>query len=522
MGFPNYEFSLRSPLPKLEYCVQYRETDFHFISRLLEANGIFYYFRHERDKHTLVLSDQKAAYKDCAEKEVDFALSTPSVRQITRWEHQYTLCPGKWTQTDYNFETPSTNLLTGTSGASELAGNEKYEIFDYPGHYSKKSDGDSGTRLRMEEEETAVDMVTGAGNCSSFTPGSKFTLKTHESPGERGKSYVITMVRHSAEDNSYTAGMGREQLYSNSFTCIPDSVTFRPLRATPRPAIQGPQTAIVAGKDGEEIYVDKYGRIKVQFFWDRQGKKDENSSCWVRVAENWAGKSWGTIFLPRIGQEVVVEFLDGDPDRPIVTGRVYNAEQMPPYELPKNQTQSTIKTRSYKGSTTNFNELRFEDRKGSEQVFLHSERDMDWRVKNDSREFVGRDRHLVIKGSRSELLEKDQHTQIKGERREKIAKDLSVQVDGKRQDKVGGNYALDGGQEIHLKAGTCLVLEAGTEITLNAGSNFIHIGPDGVAIKGTMVLINSGGSAGSGSGSSPQVPKEPDVADDGTKVGKLN
>ena len=286
--------------------------------------------------------------------------------------------------------------------------------------------------------------------------------------------------------------------------------------------MQGPQTAVVVGPSGEEIYVDKYGRVKVQFFWDREGKKDENSSCWIRVAENWAGKNWGVIFNPRIGQEVVVDFLEGDPDRPLITGRVYNADQMPPYELPENQTQSTIKTRSSKGGADNFNELRFEDKKGTEQVFLHAEKDMDWRVKGDAREFVGKDRHLVVKGNQSESVEKDLHLQIKGEQREKIGKDLSLDVGGKRQDKVGGNYALDAAQEVHIKAGTNVILEAGAQLTIKAGSNFIHIGPDGVAIKGTMVMINSGGAAGSGGGSSPQAPKDPDVADDGTKGGKLN
>jgi type VI secretion system secreted protein VgrG len=310
--------------------------------------------------------------------------------------------------------------------------------------------------------------------------------------------------------------------YNNTFTCIPDKSLFRPERVTPRPVMQGPQTAVVVGPSGEEIYVDKYGRVKLQFFWDREGKKDENSSCWTRVAETWAGKNWGVIFNPRVGQEVVVDFLDGDPDRPLVTGRVYNADQMPPYELAMNQTRSTVKSRSVGGGADNFNELRFEDKKGSEQVFLHAEKDMDLRVKNDAREFVGKDRHLVVTGNRVESVEKDLHLHVNGEVRAKVSNDLSLSVGGKRQDKVGGNYALDGVKEIHLKAGTSLVLEAGGEITLKSGSNFIHIGKMGIAINGEKVMINSGGDAGSGSGSSPEAPKKPDVADDGTKGGKLN
>jgi type VI secretion system secreted protein VgrG len=404
-----------------------------------------------------------------------------------------------------------------------VSDSKSYEQYEYPGVYGQKGDGGELTKVRMEEEEVAYDTVAGSGTCPTFVPGGKFTLKSHPCSQEEDKDYVLTAVEHVARDESYTNGTPTDRGYQNTFTCIPAGVVFRPTRRTPRPAVQGLQTAVVVGPQGEEIYTDKYGRVKVQFFWDRLGKNDENSSCWIRVAQNWAGKNWGALFNPRVGQEVVVAFLDGNPDRPLITGRVYNAEQMPPYELPKNQTQSTLKSRSSTGGgAANFNELRFEDKKGSEQVFLHAEKDLDCRVKNDAREFVGNDCHQVVKGNHTECVEKDQHTRVKGERREKVDLDLSQQVGGKRQDKVGGNYALDGGQEIHVKAGTNLILEAGAEITLKAGSNFIHFGPDGLAINGMKVLINSGGSPGSGGGSSPQAPKDPDVADDGTKVGKLN
>jgi type VI secretion system secreted protein VgrG len=521
-GFKDYSFNLRGSYPEREYCVQYRETAFDFLSRLLEEEGIFYFFRHEEGKHTLVLADQKSAYKDCPESKVFCHPGAVRLSHITEWEHQYEFRSGKWAATDYNFETPATDLGTKSTTVVPVADAKKYEIFDYPGRYGVKADGAERTRVRMEEEETPYDVVRGAGTCCTFTPGGKFTLTRHDCKTEADRGYVLTAVEHQARDNSHVNGT-EGSYYRNRFTCLPDSVTFRPARTTPRPVVQGPQTAVVVGPSGEEIYVDKYGRVKVQFFWDREGKKDENSSCWIRVAENWAGKNWGIVFHPRVGQEVVVDFLEGDPDRPLVTGRVYNADQMPPYELPKNQTQSTIKSRSSKGGGAgNFNELRFEDKKDAEQVFLHAEKDMDWRVKNDSREFVGKDRHLVVKGNRLESVDKDQHAQVKGERREKVGKDLSQDVGGKRQDKVGGNYALDAGQEIHLKAGMKLVIEAGMEVTIKAGSNFIHLGPSGIDIQGTMVNINSGGAAGAGTGSSPQAPKDPDVADDGTKVGKLN
>jgi type VI secretion system secreted protein VgrG len=520
-AFKDFTFNLRGSYSEREYCVQYRETAFQFVSRLLEEEGIFYFFRHEKGKHTLVLADQKSGYKECLENKVICDAGARRDGHLTGWEHQYEFRSGRWTSTDYNFETPTTSLQASVKTVVNLQDVAKFELFDYPGPYAKKDAAMDRVRVRIEEEEAAYDVVRGTGTCCTFNPGSTFTLTGHECDSEVGKGYVLTSVEHSARDQSY---VNSDELaeYRNKFSCIPDQVTFRPTRVTPRTVVQGPQTAIVVGPRGEDIYVDKYGRVKVQFVWDREGKKDENSSCWIRVAENWAGKNYGVVFHPRVGQEVVVDFLDGDPDRPLITGRVYNADQMPPYELPKNQTQSTIKSSSPKGGAENFNELRFEDKKGSEQVFLHAEMDMDCRVKNDAREFVGKDRHLIVKGSQLQSVEKDRHIQVKGEGREKIGKDLSSDVGGKRQDKVGGNYALAAGQEIHLKAGTTLVLEAGAEITLKAGNNFIHIGPSGVDISGTLVNINSGGAAGSGGGSSPQAPKEPDVADDGTKVGKLN
>jgi type VI secretion system secreted protein VgrG len=520
-GFATWAFKLRDSYAKREYCVQYRESAFQFVSRLLEDEGIFYYFRHEEGKHTLVLADQTSAYTPCREKEVAYHAGRLRAGHVNAWEHRYEFRSGKSTTTDYNFETPSTSLLASTDTLSKLPGVEKFERFDYPGPHARKDDGTARSKVRMGEEEAPGDVVEGAGTCCTFTPGGTFKLSRHECSSEVGIGYVLTAVEHRTRDVSYTNSNEMSE-YDNTFTCIPDKSLFRPARVTPRPVMQGPQTAVVVGPSGEDIYLDKYGRVKVQFFWDREGKKDENSSCWIRVAESGAGKNWGIIFNPRVGQEVVVDFLEGDPDRPLVTARVYNADQMPPYELPKDQTRSTIKSRSVGGSADNFNELRFEDKKGSEQVFLHAEKDMDLRIKNDAREFVGNDRHLVVKGNRVESVEKELHLDVKGVARAKVGKDLSLNVVGKRQDKVGGNYALDAGPEIHLKAGTSLVLEAGEEITLKAGSNFIHIGPEGVAITGKMVMINSGGNAGSGSGSDPQAPKKPDVADDGTKGGKLN
>jgi type VI secretion system secreted protein VgrG len=308
------------------------------------------------------------------------------------------------------------------------------------------------------------------------------------------KSYLLTEVHHVASvGGSYTDGVGGDasSSYSNRFVCIPHAVPYRPRRMTPKPVIQGVQTAVVVGPSGEEIWVDKYGRVKVQFHWDREGKRDEKSSCWIRVSQNWAGKRWGAMFIPRIGQEVIVSFLEGDPDQPFITGSVYNAEQVVPYDLPKEQTKSTMKSDSSKGHG-GFNELRFEDKKGGEQIFLHAQKDMDLRVKNDAREWIGKDRHLIVKGKQKELVEGDKHLNVKMNHSEKV------------------------GQVLSIKAGQKVVIEAGMEISLKAAGGFIDIGPAGIYISGTMVYINSGGSAGS-----PTDPEAPDVADDGTKGGKM-
>ncbi|MBN1843975.1 MAG: type VI secretion system tip protein VgrG, partial [Deltaproteobacteria bacterium] len=304
------------------------------------------------------------------------------------------------------------------------------------------------------------------------------------------------------------------------FVAIPSSVTFRPERNTPKPVVEGVQTAIVAGPSGEEIYTDEHGRVKVQFHWDRQGKYDEKSSCWIRVSQNWAGKNWGMFFLPRIGHEVIVDFMEGDPDRPIITGRVHNAEAVPPYELPTERTKSTIKSLSSPDGD-GFNEIRFEDKKGEEDIFIHAEKNQDIRVKNDLREWIGNDSHLIVYNDKLEQVEVNKHLTVKGDHNEKVDGTISIEAGRDMQEKVGQKHALDAGQEIHLKAGMKVIIEAGTQVSLKAGGNFVDIGPGGVTIQGTMVKINSGGSAGSGSGCSPESPQEPQeagVAETGEKV----
>ena len=259
------------------------------------------------------------------------------------WEHRFEYCEGKWRTSDYNFETPKTDLLTKTNAVVSLEDNKQYEIFDYPGEYTKKDDGEALVRVRMEEDETPYEVVSGTSVCRSFMPGGKFTVTEHISPAESGKKWVLASVSHTAMAADYATSSEVCRKGADTATPSPACPTrrrLRPARTHSPPVIQGSQTAVVVGPQGEEIYTDKYGRIKVQFFWDRYGKKDENSSCWIRCMQLAAGEKWGIMSIPRIGQEVVVVFLEGDPDRPIITGLVYNADQMPAYTLPDDKTKT--------------------------------------------------------------------------------------------------------------------------------------------------------------------------------------
>lgn len=517
-NFQDFKRELQQSYKSWEYCVQYRESACNFVMRLMEAEGIFFYFQHEKNRHVLVMADSQSAHKALDPLKiiyefVDGAGYKQGESRIDSWLINHDLRAGRYAAKDFNFETPSNSLLSKINSSVNLADSEVYELYDYPGGYEKRDEGEKYVRMRMEEEEVEHATIHAEGNCRHFNPAFRFELTEHNRR-DQNKAYVLTSVTHSASiGGNFPDLTGPEDHhYRNRFTCIPYTVPFRPGRHTPKPIVRGTQTAIVVGPSGEEIHTDKYGRVKVQFHWDRRSKANEDSSCWIRVASSWAGKNWGMIAIPRIGQEVIVDFLEGDPDRPIIIGRVYNAEQMPPYELPAEMTKSTMKSNSSKGGG-GFNEFRFEDKKGSEQVFLHAERNQDIRVKNDSMEWIGKDRHLIIKADQLEKVEGDKHLTIQGDQNEKVNGVLSQDIAMDFQQKVGMKHALDAGTEIHLKAGMNLVIEAGANLTLKVGGNFVNLNPSGVYIQGTMVFINSGGSAGSGSGSSPVAPKAPTEAD---------
>jgi type VI secretion system secreted protein VgrG len=445
LGFKDFDTGgIKGKHPKWDYCVQYRETNFNFVSRLMEQEGIFYWFQHTaKDKHILMLADHKGAYEDLPEQEVEHisgAAEAMSAGHVWSWEHLYEFLPGRWAQSDYNFTKPSASLQTSTSTVVKLPSAKKYEIYDYPGEYLQRGEGQNLTELRMEEAEATYDTVEAASDCRSFCPGGKFTLKRHECTTESKKCYLVKAINHSASNETYIGSEEEGEEYSNTFSCIPADVVFRPSRITPKPLVQGPQTAVVVGPSGEEIYTDKYGRVKFQFHWDRKGKRDEKSSCWVRVSQPWAGENWGGVIIPRIGLEVIVEFLEGDPDRPIVTGRVYNAEQMPPYSLPGNKTQTGMKSRSSPGGgAANFNEIRFEDKKGQEQLFIHAEKDQAIEVENDENHSVGNNEKITIGNDRTESVGNNETITIGSNRTEQVGVNETVTIGSNRSVTIGSN-----------------------------------------------------------------------------------
>lgn len=493
----DYKMSLSATYSPREYCVQYRESDLDFISRLLESEGISFYFAHADGKHTLTMTDQTPTAPAFRESAIPYSITssdgvsaTSQVFLLNRTDQLYS---PKLALTDYYFETPAVNLLASTT-AKTIGGSE--ERYDYPGGYTKRDEGDKYSKVRIEEQETFAQVLSGESNCAQFASGFQFRLSDHYRNQLNG-AYLLTLVKHEASAPHYVGSDGTQGfLYKNGFEAIPLKTPYRPARKTRKAIISGSQTAVVVGPSGEEIYVDKYGRVKVQFFWDRKGKKDENSSCWVRVSQIWAGKNWGWMTIPRIGQEVVVDFLEGDPDRPLIVGRVYNAEQMPPYVLPDNLTQSGIKSRSSKsGGTENFNEIRFEDKKGSEELHLHAEKDMTTEVEHDDSQSVGNDRMIVVKGAHTETITKDTTITIKEGNHSLTLNqgNQSVKLDqGSQSTEISmGDQSTKismGDQSTQISLGSASH-EAMQQIELKVGQSSIVLTQEGITIKGLMISI---------------------------------
>ena len=491
LGYSDFEFKCVKSYPKREYCVQYRETHLNFVSRLLEEEGIFYFFQHSDSKHVLTLADDTSAIKDCPVQSTVRVSAVPGAWQeedvITSVQREHAAYIGKVTLRDYDYLQPSLQLENSVSGKGVE------EVYDYPGSFVDLDEGERLARLQLEGREAWHELVRGEGVCRSLQSGYAFELKDHYRK-DTNQKYQLLSVRHSARAGDYRAQDSAPFEYRNEFLAIPHSVPFRPIPRSRKPLVQGSQTALVVGKSGEEIWVDKHARVKVQFYWDRVGEKDEKSSCWVRVSSTWAGKGWGFIQIPRIGQEVIVDFLEGDPDRPIITGRVYNAEQVPPYDLPSNQTQSGVKSRSSKsGGTENFNEIRMEDLKGSELFYIHAEKDKQVLVKNDRSESVGNNETISIGNDRSEEVGKNESISIGENRTENVGKDESITIGGKRVDTVVGDEVIDvGGDRSETVGKNETVSIEGRRSHTITGKDKLEVGEDLVIEAGDKVVIKTG------------------------------
>lgn len=526
-GFTDFDLQLTGEYQPRNYCVQYAESDFDFVSRLMEQEGIYYYFRHEDGKHTMVICDNVVAHDAVKgyEKVPMFygePNPLPDVEHFTSIHLVRKVQSGGVATKDFNFVQPGDNMLASSRGAAEHA-RADYEIYDYSGEYPSASNGvkvrDFGERIsrfRLEALQASHETTIVEGQVTGLGAGNLFALAGAEQR-ERNREYLIVESTFHCIQGGFaqTADLDGFQ-FNNCLKVMCAKVQYRSPRKTPRPVMQGPQTAIVVGPSGDEIFTDKHGRVKLQFHWDRYGKSDENSSCWVRVSQVWAGGQYGAIHIPRINHEVIVEFLNGDPDQPIVTGRVYNGQNGVPYELPANATQSGIKSRSSAGgNASNFNEIRMEDKKGQEELYIHAERnhtqvteadrsesvghDRALSVGNNKTETVGCNRTLTVSGNKSETVEKNKEIIINGTHAESIKGDTAIQIlkgNFKQLVKKGTllvsskkKMTLSTNDEMEIKSDSDMQIESDTKLTLKVGSSQIVMTPGKIEIMSSEVEV---------------------------------
>ena len=444
LGYNDFRDELTETYPTREYCVQYSESDFNFVCRLMEEEGIFFYFEHTKDKHTLVICDSPSGYFDLQETEVQYSpRAQEQFKQLTSWRHVYEFRPGKVTQKDFNFKNPTDGLATNRTSKVKFEESSKLEVYQYPGLYDEESKGGRLTKVRLEELEAEHDHVVGSGSYLNFAPGGKFEVHKHIRPGEQGRSYALVEVHTEITSNlGFESHQGDD--FTNSFRCIPAETAFRPVRTTPKPVVEGPQTAIVA-TDGQEIVVDEHARVKVQFHWDRYGQRDVNSSCWIRVSQHHAGKGWGMIDIPRQDEEVIVSFLNGDPDRPIITGRVYNGDNQPPFSLKgagsnaENKTRRGNMTKSYEAS--GYNEMSMDDTAGQEQIRIHGQYNMDTTVQNDQTATVNNNRTKTIAVDETNSIGNNRETSVGVNHTETVGVDQTMSVGSNQTLAVGANQS---------------------------------------------------------------------------------
>ncbi|EKO3451504.1 type VI secretion system tip protein VgrG [Vibrio fluvialis] len=514
MGINDYAFALTRDCAQREFCVQYRETDLDFLHRLAAEEGLVYSFIHEEGKHTLIFSDASESlpklgepipYNTLAggmiESPYISALSVHTQSEVSQTALQ-----------DYSFKKPAYSFAQQAVGTEMAYQQPDYEHFDAPGRYKNDVSGKAFSQIRLDYLRRNAHTATGKSNQPLLRPGVKFDLQEHLDDTLNRDWLVVRVTSQGTQPQALEeAGGNGATTYANQFSLIPAHRTWR---ATPqaKPQVDGPMIATVVGPQGEEIFCDEHGRVKLHFPWDRYSNGDEHSSCWVRVSQGWAGSQYGMIAIPRIGHEVIVSFLNGDPDQPIVTGRTYHATNTAPYTLPDNKTKTVLRTETHQGQ--GYNELSFEDQAGSEQIYLHAQKDFDGLIENDHTRVIKHDKHLTVENDRFTQIKNNQHLIVGGESRESVTGNRTLMVEGSLHVKTGSVWVNESGTEVHIKAGQKVVIEAGSEITVKAGGSFVKVDPAGVHLSGAGVNLNSGGSPGSGSGFSGQAATLPGNLDD--------
>ena len=490
-GFGGFvEDKLTEPYRVLEYCVQYRETAFNFVSRLMEQEGIYYYFKHENGKHMLVLCDSPGAHDPYpGYAEIPFRPTRKKAQPtgyISKWTIEKSIQPGVFTHTDYNFKKPRTPMLEDPfawpfSQIQPGHQHDDFEVFDYPGEFDLKPEGDQYAKARIQELQAPHEIGSGSGETRGVATGCKFTMKNHLRE-DQNREYLVTSSSYTASTPEYITGStGGSDEFLCVFSAIPAQTPYRAPRSTPKPVVQGAQTAVVVGPPGDEIFTDEFGRVKVQFHWDREHNYEPKSSCWIRVAQTWASKKWGTIYIPRIGQEVIVEFLEGDPDHPIITGCVYNADMMPPYDLPAQKVVSGTKTNSTIGGG-GYNEFSMDDTKGKEKITTHAQFDMNTKVEHDKTTTVVNNLTITVEaGNRLLTVQSGTNTEtIKGDSSHTVQsgnRTLAVQS--------GTNTETIKGDSSHtVQAGARTVTVTGGDYSATSSDAVKLLGHKGVAIDG--------------------------------------
>ena len=519
-----YQFQLGSIYPEREYCVQYDETDLHFVQRLCEEEGIHYHFQHSAEGHILTFGDDQTPFPRLAplayQQDTGLVADDPVIKHFgARLETR----TSQVTRRDYDFEKPRLQLEAKAEGDAQ----PKLEDYDYPGRYTDRERGKHLAKRALERHRHDFELAEGDGDSPTLVSGHFLELTDHPR-SEWNQLWLLTEVQHEGKqpqvlEESVTSDTqpadGFTQGYRNRFTATPWGVPYRPPLKHPKPRILGSQSAVVTGPAGEEIHCDQYGRVKVQFFWDREGQADEKTSCWLRVSSSWAGDRYGAITIPRIGMEVLITFLEGDPDQPLLTGCLYHAEHVVPYDLPANKTRSVFKTLSSPGGG-GYNELRIEDRKGAEQIYVHAQRDWDENIEHDQKIRVGNERHDTVEANAYSHFKAEEHRTTHADRKTEIKANDHLTVGDSQHIKLGNGQFIQAGQEIHLSSGLKVVLEAGSELTLKGGGSFIKLDGGGVTLVGPVIKISSGGAPGSGSGAAPIMPGAVRPAD-ADKAGEL-